>query len=116
MGNSIKLTQTTGAAALALKPSIYITDLESAAAAGLLNIEFEKKHMKHSAFIHGHAHFPPLSEKGVGVGERRFYGSVQPAVFGGSRVWMEGERELMEGILVRIAPSMKVVGEGAPEL
>ena len=73
--------------------------------------------MFHTAFIHGHAHFPPLpfaGEEGIRMKERQFYGSVQPAVFDGPRVWDEGIRELVEKCLVRIAPIMKEVGEKAP--
>jgi hypothetical protein len=82
-----------------------------------LNIEFESKYMFHTAFIHGHAHFPPLpsaGEEDERVKERQFYGSVQPAVFDGSRVWREDIRGLVEKCLVRIAPVMKEVGEKAP--
>lgn len=68
--------------------------------------------MGHTAFVHGHAHWPALS---VG-GERQFYGSVQPAVFGGPRVWGDEDRRLVEMCLVRIAPIMKIYGERAPVL
>jgi hypothetical protein len=49
------------------------------------------------------------------TGERLFYGSVQPAVFDGPRVWPQDLRELVEKCLVRIAPVMKSLGETAPE-
>jgi hypothetical protein len=98
-------------------PSIYVEDLEKAASEGILNLDFETKYMFHTAFIHGHAHFPPLPPAGeadLGKQERQFYGSVQPAVFDGPKVWSEGVRELVEKCLVRIAPVMKEVGEKAP--
>lgn len=72
--------------------------------------------MFHTAFIHGHAHFPALPPTGE-VGERaegrQFYGSVQPAVFDGPRIWSEEIKELVERCLVRIAPFMKELGESA---
>lgn len=73
--------------------------------------------MFHTAFIHGHAHFPPLPPAGQaddGSKERQFYGSVQPAVFDGPRVWSQEVMELTEMCLVRIAPFMKALGEKAP--
>jgi hypothetical protein len=76
--------------------------------------------MLHTAFIHGHAHWPPLPPPGsetdhVAEG-RKFYGSVQPAVFDGPRVWSNEVRDLMEKSVVRIAPVMKTYGETAPDL
>jgi hypothetical protein len=97
--------------------SIYIEELEKSAREGTLNLDFETKYMFHTAFIHGHAHFPPLppaGEVGEGVKERQFYGSVQPAVFDGPRVWSLEVRELVNRCLVRIAPVMKELGERAP--
>jgi len=73
--------------------------------------------MFHTAFIHGHSHFPPLPparEPDEAEKVRKFYGSVQPAVFDGPRVWSENLRDLVERCLVRIAPLMKELGEKAP--
>ena len=73
--------------------------------------------MFHTAFIHGHAHWPPLGEVGEEGKERHFYGSVQPAVFGGGKVWGSEVRKLVEACLVRIAPVMsKFAEENAPGL
>lgn len=76
--------------------------------------------MFHTAFIHGHAHWPAMppagSETDPGAAERKFYGSVQPAVFDGPRVWGSEIHELVEKCLMRIAPVMKIVGESAPDL
>jgi hypothetical protein len=97
--------------------SIYIEDLEKAAKEGILNLDFESQYMFHTAFIHGHAHFPPLSPAGKGdehEKERQFYGSVQPAVFDGPRVWSKEVRDLVEKTLVGIAPVMKELGMKAP--
>jgi hypothetical protein len=97
--------------------SIYVEDLEKSAKEGTLNIEFESKYMFHTAFIHGHAHFPPLppaGEEDEHEKERHFYGLVQPAVFDGPRVWSKDVRDLVEKCLVKIAPAMKVVGLKAP--
>ncbi|PVH84066.1 hypothetical protein DL98DRAFT_512823 [Cadophora sp. DSE1049] len=107
-------------AALSLKPSIYVEDLQKAAGEGLLNIEFENKYMFHTAFIHAHAHWPPMSLKEVEVNPelegRKFYGSVQPAVFDGPRIWGPDIHELVSTSLERLAPVMKELGETAPGL
>lgn len=107
-------------AALELKPSIYVEDLNRAASEVLLNLEFEKEHMFHTAFIHGHAHWPPLiPEESTAEHEsvgRQFYGSMQPAVFDGPRVWGKEVHDLIERCLVRIATIMKAYGEIAPPL
>ncbi|KAH7379934.1 hypothetical protein BKA64DRAFT_713972 [Cadophora sp. MPI-SDFR-AT-0126] len=107
-------------AALNLKPSIYIEDLKKAADEGLLNIDFENKYMFHTAFIHAHAHWPPLSptesEASAGVQRRKFYGSVQPAVFDGPRIWGPDIHELVDKCVERLAPVMKTLGETAPTL
>ncbi|CZR56069.1 uncharacterized protein PAC_05957 [Phialocephala subalpina] len=93
-------------------PCIYVEDLEEAAKKGILNLDFERNYMFHTALIHGHAHWPPLNVDAVE--ERRFYGSVQPAVFDGPRVWSTDTHELVEKCLARIAPIMKAYGENAP--
>lgn len=78
--------------------------------------------MFHTAFIHGHAHWPsfPLADSEPAAssveGERQFYGSVQPAVFDGPRIWTNEIHDLVDRCLVRIAPVMKVYGESAPPL
>jgi len=97
-----------------LKPSIYVENLQESADEGVLNLDFENDYMFHTAFIHGHAHWPPISE--TGAKNRGFYGSVQPAVFDGSRIWTPEVRDLVERCLVRIAPIMKAYGETAPNL
>ncbi|KAK0113363.1 hypothetical protein ONS95_013617 [Cadophora gregata] len=105
--------------ALNLKPSIYIEDLQKAANEGLLNIDFENKYMFHTAFIHAHAHWPPLpstDDKANARTERKFYGSVQPAVFNGPRVWGPEVHELVGKCVERLAPVMKSLGETAPSL
>lgn len=75
--------------------------------------------MFHTAFIHGHAHWPPLQVGNINMTadkERQFYGSVQPAVFDGPKVWSEEIHDLVEKCLVRIAPVMKAHAETAPDL
>jgi len=104
-------------AAMHLKPSIYVEDLEKAAEEGILNLDFENSYMFHTAFIHGHAHWPPMPAPGqldVAAEKREFFGSVQPAVFDGPRIWSNDIRVLVENALVRIAPFMKAYGETAP--
>ncbi|KAF8855999.1 hypothetical protein BDZ45DRAFT_804500 [Acephala macrosclerotiorum] len=99
-------------AALQLKQSVYVEDLEEAAKKGILNLDFERNYMFHTALIHGHAHWPPLNVDATET--RRFYGSVQPAVFDGPRIWSTETHELVEKCLARIAPIMKAYGENAP--
>jgi hypothetical protein len=97
-----------------LKPSIYVEDLQKSADEGVLNLDFETTYMFHTAFIHGHAHWPAISDlEAIG---RQFYGSVQPAVFDGPRVWTPEVREWVEKCLVRLGPIMKAYGETAPGL
>ena len=76
--------------------------------------------MFHTAFIHGHAHWPPLplstEQPDSEAEKRKFHGSVQPAVFDGSRVWSKDIHELVEIYFARIAPVMKPYGETAPNL
>ena len=100
--------------------SIYIEDLRKAADEGLLNLDFENSYMYHTAFIHGHAHWPPLpllsGQVDSDAQRRKFYGSVQPAVFEGTRIWSQEIHELVEKCLARIAPVMKAYGETAPDL
>jgi hypothetical protein len=95
-----------------LRPSIYVEDLQKCADEGVLNLNFETKYMSHTAFIHGHAHWPAISD--LEATGRQFYGSVQPAVFDGPRVWTPEVRELVEKCLVRLGPIMKAYGETAP--
>ena len=75
--------------------------------------------MFHTAFIHGHAHWPPLlspgSETDYATKGRQFYGSVQSAIFDGPRIWSDEVRNLIEKCLIRIAPVMKAYGETAPD-
>jgi hypothetical protein len=106
--------------ALELKPRIYVENINQAANEELLDLGFEKEHMLHIAFIHGHAHWPPLlSEESVverdSVG-RQYYGSFQLAVFDGPRVWRKDVYDLIKSCLVRIAAVMKAYGETAPAL
>jgi len=96
--------------------SIYVEDLEKAGKEGILNIDFENTYMFHTSFIHGHAHWPPLGVPLDTAIPRQFYGSVQPAVFDGSRLWPLEIRALVEVCLVRIAPVLKAYGESAPDL
>jgi hypothetical protein len=55
--------------------------------------------MLHIAFIHGHAHWPPLlSEESVVERDsvwRQYYGSFQLAVFDGPRVWRKDVHDLV---------------------
>lgn len=100
--------------------SIYIEDLQKSANEGLLNIDFENSYMLHTAFIHGHAHWPAMPavdpKTNPSTEQRKFYGSVQPAVFDGPRIWTADVRALAEKCFLRLAPIMKALGETAPPL
>lgn len=76
--------------------------------------------MFHTAFIHAHAHLPvmppPGSKTDPSAVDRKFYGSVQPAVFDGPRVWGPEIHELVNKCVERLAPVMKTLGETAPGL
>ncbi|KZP18674.1 hypothetical protein FIBSPDRAFT_1045981 [Athelia psychrophila] len=107
-------------AGMNLERSIFVEDLQQAADQGLLNLDFETCYMFHTAFIHGHAHWQPFpwppSQLDPSAADRQFYGSVQPAVFDGSKIWSAEVRDLVEKCLIRIAPVMKAYGATAPTL
>lgn len=82
-------------AALACKPSIYITDVEKTASE-ILNREFEDRYFGHRAFIHGHI-----------VKDQQLWGTLEPCVFDHPREWTENERNFIEALLPLLANHVK---------
>jgi GAF domain-containing protein len=82
-------------AALACRPSIYITDVETTSSE-ILNHEFEAHYFGHRAFIHGHI-----------VKDNMLWGTLEPCVFDHPREWTESEREFIEALLPLIANHVK---------
>lgn len=78
------------AAALQVRPSIYIEDVTTADPT-IVNRAFENKTFGHRALIHAH-----LTHEG------RLWGILQPAIFGHPRKWMATDRLLIEALLPRM--------------
>lgn len=89
---SLPLEDPLFAAALSTKPSVYITDVETAPP-DVLNRHFEARTFGHRALIHAH-----LIYQGV------LWGILQPCVFGQPREWTAEERQLIELVLPHVAP------------
>lgn len=79
-------------AGLAMKPSVYVDDVETAPA-DVLNQEFERKTFGHRALIHAHIQW-----------DGQLWGILQPCVFGRPRHWTDVEKEQVEAILPRLQP------------
>ncbi|QJW89664.1 GAF domain-containing protein [Spirosoma taeanense] len=79
-------------AALAMRPSVHVDDVETAAPE-TLNREFERKTFGHRALIHAH-----IQQYG------QLWGILQPCVFGQPRHWTENEKTQIEAMLPRLQP------------
>lgn len=79
-------------AAIELRPSVYVDDVE-AAGPDVLNLEFEQKTFGHRSLIHAHIHT-----------DGQLWGILQPSMFGQPRHWTEAERVQLEAILPRLQP------------
>lgn len=82
-------------AGLAMKPSVYVDDVEMAAP-DVLNREFERETFGHRALIHAH-----IQQDG------QLWGILQPCVFGSPRHWTDGEKAQIEAILPRLQPVIR---------
>ena len=69
-------------AAFTSPDAIYIDDIENDPT-GLVNLEFEKRIFLHQALIHA-----PIYYQG------KFYGILEPSVFGHPREWSSADREI----------------------
>ncbi len=79
-------------AALELRPSVYVDDVETADS-DVLNRAFEHKTFGHRALIHAHI-----------VTDGQLWGILQPCVFGQPRSWTVDEKLQIEAILPRLQP------------
>lgn len=82
-------------AGLAMKPSVYVDDVETATP-DVLNREFEEETFGHRALIHAH-----IQQDG------QLWGILQPCVFGRPRHWTDGEKAQIEAILPRLQPVIR---------
>ncbi len=82
-------------AALACRPSIYITDIELASPE-ILNRKFEDLYFGHRAFIHGHI-----------IQDGQLWGTLEPCVFNHPRQWTKDERIFIESLLPLLANHVK---------
>lgn len=79
-------------AGLAMKPSVYVDDVETATP-DVLNRRFEQETFGHRALIHAH-----IQQDG------QLWGILQPCVFGKPRHWTDDEKAQIEAILPRLQP------------
>jgi GAF domain-containing protein len=92
-------------AALVDPTAIYIGDIENDPT-GLVNLEFEQRMFLHQALIHA-----PVYSDG------RFYGVLEPSVFGSTRVWSDRDRAITEWMQDKLGPLMAAfVAEHAPKV
>jgi len=79
-------------AGLAMKPSVYVDDVETAGSE-VLNRQFERETFGHRALIHAHIQQ-----------DNKLWGILQPCMFGGPRHWTDEEKTQIEAILPRLQP------------
>lgn len=79
-------------AAITLKPSVYVDDVETAGP-DVLNRDFEHKTFGHRALIHAHI-----------TREGQLWGILQPCLFGEPRHWTDDEKIQLESILPLLQP------------
>lgn len=79
-------------AGLAMKPSVYVDDVETASPQ-VLNRQFEQETFGHRALIHAHIQ-----------ADNQLWGILQPCVFGQARHWTEEEKTQIEAILPSLQP------------
>ncbi|MCK8495741.1 GAF domain-containing protein [Spirosoma sp. RP8] len=79
-------------AGLAMKPSVYVDDVETAGTE-VLNRQFERDTFGHRALIHAHI------QK-----DNQLWGILQPCMFGRARHWTEEEKTQIETILPLLQP------------
>ncbi|MGA0557367.1 GAF domain-containing protein [Larkinella sp. VNQ87] len=79
-------------AGLAMKPSVYVDDVETAGPE-VLNRQFEQETFGHRALIHAHIQR-----------DHQLWGVLQPCLFGHPRHWTDQEKAQIEAILPRLQP------------
>ncbi|MEO0408435.1 MAG: GAF domain-containing protein [Cyanobacteria bacterium P01_A01_bin.135] len=80
------------AAALALEPSIFVEDVETASP-NVLNRKFEAENFGHRALVHAH----------LGI-ERQLWGVLQPSMFDRPRKWNAEDRALVQRAAAWLTP------------
>jgi GAF domain-containing protein len=80
------------AAALHIKPTILVEDVETAAT-GVVNREFERRNFGHRALIHAHL-----------CQGQQLWGILQPCVFGHPRVWSKDDQGAIACVVETITP------------
>lgn len=79
-------------AGLAMKPSVYVDDVETAGPE-VLNRQFERETFGHRALIHAHIQR-----------DNKLWGILQPCMFGSPRHWTDEEKSQIEAILPCLQP------------
>ncbi|GAB3805983.1 hypothetical protein GCM10028819_40410 [Spirosoma humi] len=79
-------------AGLAMKPSVYVDDVDTAGPE-VLNRQFEQETFGHRSLIHAHIQ-----------ADNKLWGILQPCLFGHARHWTEEEKRQIEAILPRLQP------------
>lgn len=79
-------------AAITLKPSVYVDDVETAGP-DVLNRAFEEENFGHRALVHAHV-----------TGEGQLWAVLQPCLFGQPRHWTHDEKMQIEAILPLLQP------------
>jgi len=82
-------------AALACRPSVYVTDIETALP-DVLNRAYEVRYFGHRAFIHGHI-----------VQDGQLLGTIELSMIDRSREWTEADRLFIEHLLPLLADPIK---------
>jgi GAF domain-containing protein len=79
-------------AAITLKPSVYVDDVETAGP-DVLNQQFEAENFGHRALIHAHI-----------TGDGQLWAVLQPCLFNQPRHWTDDEKTQIEAILPMLQP------------
>jgi GAF domain-containing protein len=90
-------------AALDLRPSVYVEDVETATPE-VLDRAFEAAHFGHRALIHAH-----VVEGGT------LWAILQPAVFDAPRVWTDMERDWIEKLVPKLIGPVRAIVETSPD-
>ncbi len=82
------------AAALRTAPSVFVEDVETASP-DVVNVEFERKYLKHRALVHAH----------ICTGGQ-LWGILQPSVFDHPRVWTDFDRATIQQLAEQLTPEI----------
>lgn len=91
-------------AALVDPEPLFIDDIENDPR-GLINVEWEKETFKHQALIHAPIYY-----------DGKFYGVLEPSVFGEARHWSERDKEITRWAQEHVGPlAAAFVAEFGPQ-